>query len=385
MKVLIVEDDIYKAKEIEDVILSCCDAGQCEIRSVVSVNDALLALGSTSFDLIVADLVLPQMAGLHDTQDATPQWCEYIEHHGSAHTSSWIIMTGFADIAVVSRQSFARHGVAVVEYDDTGIWKRVLSTRVRERFVNPPLDFVIICALEKERSALQHANPAKLGDLSTVAGLDCRDVDIGSLKGVAVTLTEPGLVSAAIATVKASEIFKPRAIAMCGICGGVDGESELGDLIVPDVSWNYQTGKIVAGKLRPELMQIPLPPLAKTRLQQLANDDVSSRLRDGLFNSELKHRKILTPPMVSGSQVVADKSVVESIATQSRKVGALDMEVAAVFSAAHDFFNGGGIFFAAKSVVDMADEDKDDRYHEYGCILSARFVVEALIELVSDQ
>ena len=56
-----------------------------------------------------------------------------------------------------------------------------------------------------------------------------------------------------------------------------------------------------------------------------------------------------------------------------------------LFERFRDFFNGGGIFFAAKSVVDMADEDKDDRYHEYGCILAARFVVEALTELVPNQ
>ena len=34
--------------------------------------------------------------------------------------------------------------------------------------------------------------------------------------------------------------------------------------------------------------------------------------------------------------------------------------------------------FAAKTVVDLADPNKDDKYHEYGCAISARFVVKAL-------
>jgi hypothetical protein len=33
--------------------------------------------------------------------------------------------------------------------------------------------------------------------------------------------------------------------------------------------------------------------------------------------------------------------------------------------------------------VDLADGHKDDRYHEYGCVLSARFTVDALKTLLN--
>jgi adenosylhomocysteine nucleosidase len=36
-------------------------------------------------------------------------------------------------------------------------------------------------------------------------------------------------------------------------------------------------------------------------------------------------------------------------------------------------------------VVDLANPDKDDRYHEYGCALSARFVTEALRRLLEKE
>ena len=382
MKVLIVEDNLEKSAEIRGLIEDSCAPGGVEVEVEASINGAIHALGRSQFDLIVADLVLPQMRDSLETHDATPQWCEHIENHAGARLSSWVVMTEFPSTAIDARQSFARHGVAVIEYDEAGAWRKVLASRVKERFVNPPLDFVIICALEKERSALQSCPSLVYGDYAMAAGLDCREVFIGDLKGIALVLSRTGLVSAAIGTVKAAEIFRPRAIAMCGICGGVEGESELGDLIVPDLSWNYQSGKIVSGKLRPELVQTPIPPVVKAKLQQMRDAEFSKELRSGLLHSELLGRKIDNPPMVSGSQVVADRNEVEKISGQSRKVGALDMEVAAVFAAAHDFFNGGGIYFAAKTVVDMADEDKSDRYHEYGCVLSARFVAEALKNLL---
>lgn len=383
MKILVVEDDKPKSAEIRKLIGECCDGGQPDIEEVDNINAALFALGGRHFDLVVADLVLPQIQGAPDSHDATPQWCEYIENHAGGRLSSWVIMTGYADIANHARQSFARHGVAVIEYDESEAWKKILSNRVRERFVNPSMDFVVICALEKERAALRHCLTVEIGAAFVANGLDCQDVFIGKLKGVAIVLPRPGLVSAAIGTIKAAEVFRPKAIAMCGICGGIEGETKLGDLVVPDVSWNYQAGKIANGKLRAELVQIPIPPLSKTTLQQMATRDVSRKLRDGLLHSELLECDIVTPPMVSGSQVVSDKSVAAEIVNQSRKVGALDMEVASVFAAAHDFFNGGGIFFAAKTVVDLADENKDDRYHEYGCALSSRFVADALTTLLA--
>ena len=99
---------------------------------------------------------------------------------------------------------------------------------------------------------------------------------------------------------------------------------------------------------------------------------------------DLVSRKILMLPMVSGSQVVADPAIGQSIMDQSRKVAALDMEVASLYSAARDFYNGGGIFFAAKTVVDLADADKDDKLHQYGCALSSRFVVETLCKVLDE-
>lgn len=291
-------------------------------------------------------------------------------------------MTGFAEIAISARQSFARHGVAVIDYDSNGLWRTILSAKIQELFVDPPLDFVIICALEKERAALTFCDDIVIGELTNVQGMDCQAISLGQLAGIAIVSPRPGLINAAIVSTRALETFRPRAIAMCGICAGVDGETTLGDLVVPDLSWNYQTGKIEAGKLKQELQQIPIPPTVKTQVKQMATTETSRVIRDKLLFDELQSREIKVQPMVSGSQVVADPEAGQAAVSGSRKVGALDMEVASVYAAAHEFYNGGGIFLAAKTVVDMGDKHKDDRYHQYGCAVSARFVAQALNQLL---
>lgn len=378
MNVLLVEDDDKKVACITEVINSCIGANQYELMRVRAVNDALVAMGRTRFDVVIADLILPQINGSLETSDATAQWCEQIENHWSGKLSSWVVMTGFPEIAVEARESFSRHGVAVIEYDAGGGWKTVLANRLRELAVDKPLDFLIVCALEKERAGLKHCPGLSIGRLLTIQGMDCLELELGSYRGVAVVLSAPGLVSTAIAATKAAHVFKPRAIAMSGICGGIQSEVELGDLVVPDVSWNYQSGKIVEGKLKPELLQVSIPPRLRARLQQIVCEDLSRRLREDMLRPDLLACKIVMLPMVSGSPVVADPAIGQSIIDQSRKVAALDMEVASLYTAARDFFNGGGIFFAAKTVVDLANADKDDSLHHYGCVLSSRFVVETL-------
>ena len=46
--------------------------------------------------------------------------------------------------------------------------------------------------------------------------------------------------------------------------------------------------------------------------------------------------------------------------------------------------SGGNAFFAAKAVVDDGDKNKGDSFHRIGCLLSAKFVAEAIRSGISD-
>lgn len=381
MNILLVENDDAKASQIRDVIERELNADEFELLRSSTINETLVRLGSRKFDLVILDLVLPQVADGDDV-DATPQWCEFIENNVSGRTASWIVMTGYYDVVEAARQSFARHNVAVIQYDQSDAWKLTLAQKIQDNYATRPLDFVIICALEKERHGFVHAS-CDLGDRTVISGLDCQAIKIDDLRGTIVVQPSPGMISAAIISTKALTVFRPRAIAMAGICGGRPGETELGALIAPDLSWNYQSGKFVAGMLTPDLLQVSVRPTVRATLSVMTAESQVKEMRAGLMNEALDHAPFHVKPMVSGSQVVADEAVVTTIGDQGRKVAGIDMEVASVYFAAQDFFDGAGIYFAAKTVVDLANEHKDDRYHEYGCSLSARFVVAALKRLLA--
>lgn len=381
MKILLVENDEKKRNQIEEVLWAELEREDTELVVAVTVNEAMVRLAGDRFDLIIVDLVLPQITDGEEV-DATEQWCELIENHLSGRTAAWIVMTAHAQVVQSARDSFARHDVAVVQFDETGSWRQTLASKVRHSRCTRPLDFVIVCALAKERAGFGVAD-CQLGRIEVLNGLDCQYLKIGDLRGVVVVQPTPGMISAAIVATKALAAFRPRALAMSGICGGRGCETELGALIVPDISWNYQTGKFVKGELTPDLLQVVVPPSLRAALSQMANTDVSIGLRHGLMHSELINAPIQLQPMVSGSQVVADEVVSDIIGDQGRKVAGVDMEVASIYFAGQDFFDGGGVYFAAKAVVDLANPTKDDRYHEYGCAISARFVTLVLSKVLA--
>ncbi len=270
LRILLVEDEPSKAAKIEELIVRELGRDEVELVKAATINDSITLLGNGRYDLVVVDLVLPQVKDT-DRIDATSQWCELIESHLSGRTASWIVMSGYADVAEGARRSFARHNVAVISYDNSDVWQGNLLCKLRQSYETRSLDFVIICALEKERRGYQKA-VCTVGDTEIVTGLDCQHLKIGELRGAIVVQPSPGLINAAIITTKAVTAFRPRAVAMSGICGGRKGESELGALIIPDVSWDYQRGKFKNGKLIFEPLQVPVPPSVRTTLSHMISE-----------------------------------------------------------------------------------------------------------------
>ena len=77
MKILLVEDEREKAEKIRLLITGELDSDAYELTTVETVNDAIMRLGDTKFDLCIVDLVLPQVKN-GEKIDATMQWCELI-------------------------------------------------------------------------------------------------------------------------------------------------------------------------------------------------------------------------------------------------------------------------------------------------------------------
>lgn len=171
---------------------------------------------------------------------------------------------------------------------------------------------------------------------------------------------------------------------MAGICAGVRGKTEIGDVILFEPAWEWPSGKLVDAEggsyLEPSPHQIGVPEFLVARVAELSKDHgFLASVRAKWPKAPSSALRLLTGPSASGSAVVADSFTVESIQAQNRKLTALDMEAYGVYAAARSASAPKPTAFALKSVCDFADEKKSDDWQAYAAYTSAE-TVRALLE-----
>lgn len=198
------------------------------------------------------------------------------------------------------------------------------------------------------------------------------------LRIVAAVQNDMGLVPAAILATKAVRAWRPAVVAMIGICAGVKGKVELGDIVVGKQIFDYGSGKLIEGRLHPDYQPVALDEHLSACAQDLARDGAllgqiraEWPLETGLPVTELRAH---VGAIASGAAVVADDAVIEGIRDHKRGLLAIDME-------AYGVARGSLAAIAPprplviKGVQDFADEGKSDDYREYAAYVSARFLL----------
>lgn len=374
MKYLLIEDDKNKIKQISEFI--AIQDTESKITTSTCLSEARREILVSNFDLIIFDIFLPLSSdgGEQDVSaDIIGDFSKSKNYHAEA-----IAITKYSDQALGHSPLFNDHGITLVVFsEDDHKWQEGLSQKIAKIKARHRFDFIVFCALLKERLGFQ-STEANLGDLKQIAGLNCQEISIASYRGVCITPSRMGLVNMAIAATKAIELFSPRVVAMSGICAGVPGEANLLDIVVGQICWEYQTGKFKDGKFIQEPYQIGLNAVLKTELEQLAEQaPLMEKLKAGLYDTELKTSTIRVAPISSGSAVIADEARMKEIGGQHRKWAALEMEMYSLYEAANQSVFAP-LYFGAKAVVDVGDSSKGDALHASACVISARFVVEVL-------
>lgn len=375
MKYLLIEDDQNKSREIFEYIESI-DAAAL-VDGVDNLSDARHKILTKSYDLIVFDIYLPLISGQTDEQDVSADIVAEFAKSKNYYSEA-IAITKYEDDALVKSPLFNDNGITVVAFGtEDSRWKQSLLQKFEKIKNKRRLDFIVFCALAKERNGYRSTS-AVLGEFKQIGGLNCQEMAIGNYRGMCITPSGMGLVNMAITCAKAIELFAPRIISMSGICAGVEGESNLLDIVIGRICWEYQTGKYKDGKFCQEPYQVPMSPVFRTDLEQLIEQPLLlKRLKEDLFDTELKESIVRIAPISSGSVVIADAARMAQIGEQHRKWGALEMEMYAMYEAANQSVFAP-LFFGAKAVVDMGDSAKGDALHASACVISARFIVEVM-------
>lgn len=373
MKILIVEDDAAKRDEIRQFVISL---GITE-SNVPTANDMaeFIAKFDDEIAICIIDLRFPAYDGASTDRNGIGV-IQAIEKRGG-HRKLLAISAyprEFDDI----RSQFERRGCMLVDFDQKIVWQNVLRQMVIEVQRDEVMDFVIFCALRSERSPYT-GMPELSGKPVFKDNLTRYDIAIAGRCGTVIGLPRMGLVDAAVTAGRCIEKFKPKVVAMSGICAGFAGRAELGQLLVSELAYEYQSGKWTADGFSQEPYHEPSSEDIRICARELLEDThLLARLETGWRSDRpAKMREPKPVTFTSGSAVIASEQYISQVALLHRRVSGLDMEIYAIHRAAQISSRKPDVI-CAKVVVDLAGGEKDDRLQPYGCAISARFIVEAL-------
>ena len=203
-----------------------------------------------------------------------------------------------------------------------------------------------------------------------------------------------GQVGAAIVTSKLLQRFRPKLIVMPGICAGISDSTNIGDVIVGEECWAWDTGKLV-GEQNGGLLQSGFQPAPHS---YKADDFLISRFREmcadngNMNNLEFGWRgmrpeqppTLRVGPIATGSSVIANSNIRELIRSINRKTLAVEMEAYAVYATAQSYGQPSPRVLAVKSVCDHADDFKNDNWQQYCAFLSAKTIEAWLLKFGCD-
>ena len=196
-----------------------------------------------------------------------------------------------------------------------------------------------------------------------------------TFKVVTARQNEMGMTAAGVLTMKMISVFRPKYMFMVGIAAGIAHKNSVdqiyGDVVVPDVVWDYSSGKFVSSKRANVFFGgvgfIPRPHFVNT-------DESMLEAVERAMKSTENECHVHIGPMACGTTVVANSEVVEKqIHSQYGNTAALDMESYAVMYAIKEAPVPRPKGLIIKSVCDYADEEKSDQYQKFAAFTSAQF------------
>jgi len=197
---------------------------------------------------------------------------------------------------------------------------------------------------------------------------------------------EKGLTTAAITATKALCIWKPSVVVMTGICAGVRGTVNLGDLIVATQCFEHSSGQLKDGQLIPLQNRVAIQPWLLDFLMSLTDSSTMLRKIQSDYMQPLPDKfttNIHYGAMACGPQVVKDQSYIDQLKGREHSLVGLDMESYGVALAASmcSTHSQTIVPIIVKGVCDFGDAGKSDHWHDYSSYASASFVLAVLEQI----
>lgn len=215
---------------------------------------------------------------------------------------------------------------------------------------------------------------------------------IGKLEGkdVIVVNSDVGMTNAAMTTQLLIDRFKPKQIIFTGICGGIDPENQIGDIVIPELWVTHDYGLYDQEGFSPYPIRVHQPQKEESdTLMFFAVDEGFLKIAENV-KVELKPILGRTPKIKVGGKGSSGNSFIDQVEKRewlAERLDAqiVDMESAAVVQVAK--INGVPIL-VVRSCSDLAGgsgsstaKDEIQEFFEVAADNSASFVLEFLKQL----
>ncbi len=271
--------------------------------------------------------------------------------------------------------------------DKTIIVKELHSTFSRTSAVNNrkeetlmKTDVAVLTALTKELDAFLRHIPSweKVRNSETSNRTYYRSVNKAGISVVAACAAGMGQLNAALLVQEVINTWSPKKIILVGIAGGLQGEVNLGDIVISDQIVDYEIGKVTPEKLSPRWSVYQSDPGLRDSFLNFRTNDWLSRIAEKRPSDPKKTPRIHSGVVLSGNKVIADEATAGALRSVWTRAAAIEMESAGIAAALHQIPNSPS-FIMVKGICDFADSNKNDNWQEYAADVASAFII-AFIE-----
>ncbi|WP_336026039.1 hypothetical protein [Acinetobacter pittii] len=391
MKILIVDNEPRRYRRLKGELLQLEPLIESDIIIVSNILDATEKVDEYTFDIVLLDILIPYSNVDDDDKQNCVNFLEYLHEECLNKPKRIIGITSDSDLIEELNDVFSNKAWVIFKYSDTDDkWLHNILACVNYALGNNNIikddkttfDILIICALLtpelEEILALEWnwGNPILLdNNIFVYPGIVVvNDIEY---KIAATYALRIGMVATSILCSRLLPLLQPKIVIMTGICAGNKEEVSLGDVVIAESCWNYQSGKLVKNKKTGEV-DFKVKPHHLNVKNKIKNFFIQLS-RDMVVLSELKANspkpnispKIKVGSLVSGASVIADDITINKIQDQQDKnICGVEMEIYGLYDACVSAYYEP-IYFALKGVSDYADSEKNNDFQTYAAKNSA--------------
>lgn len=378
---LVVDDDEMKRELVRSALEQTAPLGELRVIEARDSISAKRVLREQFCDILILDLALPlREVDIPKPLGGLELLDELIERDIYTVPPHILGLTAHKELFDDVQERFRDELWDLVFYDATSeTWVEALQAKVRHirRAKRSPnvgfqCDLAIVAALQDpELDAVLKGLPWSWQPLEIASDPTLYYRGTYFFEGqerIAYAARAPnmGMPSASILAAKLVFHFKPRCLAMPGICAGDAAEVQLGDIIVANPTWDYGAGKHdeLDGTKRftPAAFQMPLSARVRGLAERLASNVADLEgIRTSYYSPPPSVLRLHSGPMGSGAAVLGDEDKFKEVQSYHRKTIAIDMEAYGVMLAAYELPAPTPEGLVIKGVSDFANREKNSQ------------------------